>query len=272
VVGDAPSLYPSISLDGQSVTFSSAASGLVPNDSNGTWDVFVHDCLTGITERSSVGSGGTQGNLLSQSSTLSGDGRFVCFQSSASNLVAGDTNARDDTFLCDRILGGYESLCEPGSAGVIDCPCANPPSGSRRGCENSAATGGAALAVDGLASLAADTLLFTTSGQMPTATSILLQGDSVIPAGHVLGQGVRCVFGSIRRLYVKTAVAGSITAPDISAGDATVSARSAALGVPIVAVTTRWYTVYYRDPTVLGGCPASSTFNATQTFSIRWWP
>src|SRR6185295_5171398 len=106
-------------LDGQSVTFSSAASNLVSNDTNGTWDVFVHDRVSGVTERSSVGSGGIQGNFSSQGSTLSGDGRFVLFQSSASNLVAGDTNARDDAFLLDRIVGGYQSLCEPGSAGVI---------------------------------------------------------------------------------------------------------------------------------------------------------
>ena len=271
-VGDAQSLYPAISLDGQSVTFSSQAANLVPNDTNGAWDVFVHDRVTGATERASVGPGGVQASLSSQSSTLSGNGRYVCFQSSAANLVAGDTNARDDAFLCDRILVGYLSLCEPTSAGVLDCPCANQPSGPGRGCNNSAATGGAALAADGLASLAADTLVFTTSGEMPTATSILLQGDAANPGGQVLGQGVRCVVGAIRRLYVKTAVSGSITAPQIPSGDATVSARSAALGDPIAPVSTRWYLVYYRDPTVLGTCSAQSTYNTTQTFAIRWWP
>jgi len=70
------------------------------------------------------------------------------------------------------------------------------------------------------------------------------------------------------RLYTMTAAAGSIVAPGI--GDPSVSARSAALGDTIVAGQTRWYLVYYRDPSVLGGCPASSTFNATQGQAISW--
>jgi len=74
------------------------------------------------------------------------------------------------------------------------------------------------------------------------------------------------------RLFAKTAVAGSITAPDFGAGDPTVSARSAAKGDVIQPGQSRWYLVYYRDPIVLGGCPASSTFNATQTGQVTWWP
>jgi hypothetical protein len=53
---------------------------------------------------------------------------------------------------------------------VIVCPCANPPSGSGRGCDNSAATGGAMLAASGVAYLSMDRLVFTTSGETPTAT------------------------------------------------------------------------------------------------------
>jgi hypothetical protein len=51
-----------------------------------------------------------------------------------------------------------------------------------------------------------------------------------------------------------------------------VSVRSAALGDPILAGQSRWYLVYYRDPTVLGGCPAASTFNSTQTGRVDWSP
>jgi hypothetical protein len=40
----------------------------------------------------------------------------------------------------------------------------------------------------------------------------------------------------------------------------------------IQAGESRWYLVYYRDPIVLGGCPATSTFNATQTGQVTWWP
>jgi hypothetical protein len=67
-------------------------------------------------------------------------------------------------------------------------------------------------------------------------------------------------------------VGGSITAPNFGAGDATVSARSAAKGDLILAGQVRYYFVSYRDPIVLGGCPATSTFNATQTARVSWAP
>jgi hypothetical protein len=160
------------------------------------------------------------------------------------------------------------SICEPGSAGVMTCPCSNPPAGSGRGCDNSASTGGAHLAAAGNASLSSDTLVFTTSGETPTATSIVLQGDNVSPSGSVFAQGVRCIDGTLLRLYLKHAVGGSITAPQ--AADPTVHARSAALGDTIGAGTHRYYGVYYRDPTVVGGCPANSTYNITQQLSVLW--
>jgi hypothetical protein len=113
-----------------------------------------------------------------------------------------------------------------------------------------------------------DGLVFTTNAEKPTATSIVMQGNALVANGLVFGQGVRCVGGSLKRLYTKTASGGSITAPQ--GGDPSVSARSAALGDVIAAGQSRWYLVYYRDPVVLGGCPASSTFNATQTGRIDW--
>ena len=115
-----------------------------------------------------------------------------------------------------------------------------------------------------------DSLVFTTSAEKPTATSIVMQGNALAPNGLVFGQGVRCVGGTLKRLYTKTAVGGSITAPDFGVGDPTVSARSTTLGDAIQAGQSRWYLVYYRDPTVLGGCPAASTFNATQTGQVAW--
>jgi hypothetical protein len=110
--------------------------------------------------------------------------------------------------------------------------------------------------------------VFTTSAEKPTATSIVMQGNSLLASGLVFGQGVRCVGGTLKRLYTKTASGGSITAPQ--GGDLSVSARSSALGDVISAGQSRCYLVYYRDPIVLGGCPASSTFNATQTARIDW--
>jgi len=173
-----------------------------------------------------------------------------------------------DDFEMDPAISPMTSICSPGVAGVIGCPCANPPAGNNRGCNNSASTGGAQLGAAGQASLAHDTLVFTTSGEKPTATSILVQGESSIAAGAVFGQGVRCFNSNLKRLYVKAAVNGAISAP--GAGDPGVLARATALGDVIANGDTRTYGVYYRDPIVLGGCAVTSTFNVTQTGRVQW--
>jgi hypothetical protein len=162
--------------------------------------------------------------------------------------------------------------CIPADPGVMACPCGNPqvPAHSVRGCDNSSAGGGAILLSSGSPSLASDTLVFNAIDEKPTASSILLQGNGFTASGATFGQGVRCASGNLLRLYVHTASGGSVTAP--SGSDPSVSARSAALGDPILAGTMREYLMYYRDPTVLGGCPSSSTFNATQGQSISWLP
>jgi hypothetical protein len=161
-------------------------------------------------------------------------------------------------------------LCRPGEAGVADCPCANPVVLQNRGCDNSETTGGAALTASGDASLAGDTLTFSTAGERATSLSIVLQGNTLASGGLVFGQGVRCATGQLLRLYSKNAVAGSITAP--VGAEPSVSTRAAALGDVIAPGDTRWYLVYYRDPVVLGGCPGGSTFNATQTGRVDWQP
>jgi hypothetical protein len=161
-------------------------------------------------------------------------------------------------------------FCSPGAGGVIACPCANPPAGLDRGCDNSAATGGASILAGGAASLAADSLSFTTSGEKPTAATILLQGSTVLPAGIGFGQGVRCIGGSLKRLFLHAASGGSATFPQ--AGDPTVSAQSLARGDPIAAGQHRYYTAYYRDPIVLGGCPAASGFNVADALDVVWAP
>jgi len=94
-----------ISADGRWVAFYSWASNLVTGDTNGRWDVFVHDRQTGITELVSVAGDGTQGNGNSVEPAISADGRWVAFVSWASNLVAGDSNAQPDVFVYDRQTG-----------------------------------------------------------------------------------------------------------------------------------------------------------------------
>ncbi|MHB0856542.1 MAG: hypothetical protein ACYC5M_03110 [Anaerolineae bacterium] len=111
---------PSLSADGRYVAFASDASNLVAGDTNGWWDVFVHDRQSGATTRVSVASDDAQGNHNSYDPALSADGRYVAFFSNASNLVAGDTNGTGDVFVHDRQSGATTrvSLASDGAQGV----------------------------------------------------------------------------------------------------------------------------------------------------------
>jgi Tol biopolymer transport system component len=103
--GDDYSESPSISADGRFVAFQSDATSLVPGDTNGYADIFVHDRSTGETARVSVSSAGEQGNGGSYEPSISADGRYVAFRSAASDLVPGDTNHHNDVFVHDRLTG-----------------------------------------------------------------------------------------------------------------------------------------------------------------------
>lgn len=100
--GNGRSQVPSISGDGRYVAFQSSATNLVTGDTNGVWDIFVHDTQTGATERVSTDSAGSEGDLNSFEPKLSADGRFVAFRSLATNMVVGDTNNVQDIFIHDR--------------------------------------------------------------------------------------------------------------------------------------------------------------------------
>jgi hypothetical protein len=103
--GNGGSFEPAISGDGRYVVFQSSATNLVPADTNGVDDVFVHDTQTGLTSRLSVSSDGSQGNLASWQPDLSGDGYRVVFTSDATNLVPDDTNGANDIFLHNLLTG-----------------------------------------------------------------------------------------------------------------------------------------------------------------------
>jgi len=88
----------SLSDDGRYVTFDSVATNLVPGDSNGKSDAFVHDLATGATTRVSVTGAGLQGDGDTREACGSAGGRVVVFSSNATNLVADDTNRNQDIF------------------------------------------------------------------------------------------------------------------------------------------------------------------------------
>jgi Tol biopolymer transport system component len=110
VQGNDYSEYPGISGDGRYVAFQSWATNLVPDDTNATRDVFVHDRETGATTRVSVGSAGEEGDSASSTPAISPDGRYVVFESAASSLVPGDVNDLSDIFVHDRNTGVTERV------------------------------------------------------------------------------------------------------------------------------------------------------------------
>jgi Tol biopolymer transport system component len=117
-----PSGSPSLSADGHRVAFWSDASNLVPEDTNGASDVFIRDLLKGTTRRVSVSSTEVAGDQSSRYPTVSDDGRFVAFESAATNLVGSDTNLATDVFVRDRANGitrrvSVSSAKEEGDAG-----------------------------------------------------------------------------------------------------------------------------------------------------------
>jgi len=112
---------PTLSTDARYVTFTSDATNLVPGDTNGCNDVFVHDRVSGTTERVSVDSSGAEADGLSWSASISGDGMRVAFESYATNLVAGDTNGCNDVFVHDRTTGATERMSVASDGSEDDC-------------------------------------------------------------------------------------------------------------------------------------------------------
>lgn len=118
--GNAASYGPSISADGRFVAFTSYASNLLPSDTNNAADVFVRDRVTGQLWRVSVDSTGIEGNLGSAQPAISADGRYVTFESGASNLVPGDTNGELDVFVHDLQTGETVRASTDGAGGQVN--------------------------------------------------------------------------------------------------------------------------------------------------------
>lgn len=124
--GNGASSHPRISADGSVVAFSSIAFNLVDNDANGAFDVFVRDVAAGTTERVSVSSAGGEGDLGAVDLALSGDGRKVAFASTATNLVAGDTNNVSDIFVHDRVANTTVRVSVSSTGGEANAACSKP--------------------------------------------------------------------------------------------------------------------------------------------------
>jgi len=108
--GNGTSYTPAISRDGRFVAFASDATNLVAGDTNGKRDIFIRDTVAKTTRRVSVGTGAKQANGSSFWPKISDNGRYISFISSASNLVAGDTNRQADAFRVDTSSGAVTRL------------------------------------------------------------------------------------------------------------------------------------------------------------------
>ena len=105
VEGNSYSINPSISADGRYVLFESNADNLVANDNNGILDLFVKDLDTGMITRVNTSSTGVEANDQSFNAQISADGRFVVFESNATNLVANDVGGYSDIFVKNLATG-----------------------------------------------------------------------------------------------------------------------------------------------------------------------
>lgn len=136
-IGDASgaglSNVPNISRDGAYVIFQSNAPDLVPGDTNATTDVFRYAIASGVTQTVSVTAEGAPligGSVLGSEAVvgpcLSGDGRHIVFQSTASNAVSGDANGQIDILAKDMVTGRVALISMRANGEQTQYPCVSP--------------------------------------------------------------------------------------------------------------------------------------------------
>ncbi len=121
--GDCAQTYPAMSWDGRYVVFGSQATNLGSPVWPGMTNIYVRDTVSGATELISRGMSGAPANGMSDMADISGNGRYVAFNSGASNLVPGDTNGMVDVFVLDRLTGVIErvNVSASGQQTVLSC-------------------------------------------------------------------------------------------------------------------------------------------------------
>lgn len=117
---DITCFLPDLSGDGSVVAFKSEATNLVPGDTNGVPDVFVHEVASGSTERVSVDDFGNQSNGISGGPAISDDARYVAFMSFSATFDPNDGNNSSDVFVVDRQVAFGEARIERVSLELVD--------------------------------------------------------------------------------------------------------------------------------------------------------
>jgi Tol biopolymer transport system component len=245
--GNGDSYAPSISADGRFVAFASEAGNLVEGDDNGVADIFVRNVEAGSTVRVSVASDGLQADGPSSLPALSPDGRYVAFESLATNLVAGDSNNAWDVFVHDLHTGETRRLSA--SAGGVQ--------GNGHSYTPAIAAYGQALAFESRASnlIANDSngvqdifLSYLT----PTTTSI----TSVVPSPSVVGASYRV---NVRVSAASGTPGGSVLVSDGSLScTATLAAGAGACDLSAQSPGLRTLTASYAGGTGYAGSTGSA--------------
>jgi len=257
------SYAPALTADGRFVAFDGTASNLVAGDSNGSADVFVHELSSGVTERASVDGAGTQGNNVSARASISADGRYVAFDTYATNLGAGDVNGFRDVLLRDREPALATFCYGDGfdASHTSACPCGNT-GALGRGCAHSFDPGGARLTADG--SPGADDVVLASSSTPVSSFTLFLQHDALGDA--VFHDGVLCAGGTLVRLRGRAAVAGQAWFPNSNFDSSiTLSQRG---GVFPGQGVRRYYAAWYRNASP-SFCPPA-TANVTNGLLVDW--
>jgi hypothetical protein len=226
---------PTLADDGRFVTFHSLATTLVAGDTNGISDVFLHDLQNGTTERLSLDSGGAEGDNTSQWPVIANADRFVVFESSASNLVGGDTNGFTDIFLRDRGPVAPLAYC---TAGTSTNGCV--PSISGTGIPSAAAASGFVVDVNGIEGQKQGLIFYGVSGQAAT------------PWGSG-GSSFLCIKAPTQRMGAQQS-GGTIGMCDgVLTADwlAFIASAPGALGAPFSAGEVVNAQGWYRDPPAL---------------------
>lgn len=184
-LANAVSLAPSLSADGRRLLFISAASNLVPGDTNAQLDAFVLDLPGGAIQRVSVSTAGRQGNGFLLEAVLSADGSTAAFAGPASTLVPHDTNGKQDVFVRDIAAGSTTRVSVSSSGGQGNSDSVGPvlsSDGHRVGFLS-----GASNLVTGDTNMTADVFVRDRTRQLTRLVSVSsaeVQGNDVsIPAG-----------------------------------------------------------------------------------------
>lgn len=253
---------PAASADGRFVVYSSAATDLVPLDTNSRRDAFRFDRVAGTVERFVLNVGLIEPQQDVFAAVVSAAGDRVAFAYLGDDCAVGDVNMASDVFVTSCAAGrafcsgdGTAALCPCGSAGAW-----------RGGCPNSVGAG-ATLSGAGSPRTLTDTLALAVRDMPPHTTVTFLMGSHQMNggAGTQFGDGLRCLSGTIVRL-------GTLYAPDgrSSWGFGTPGAPPLALqsGVPLGG-DVRYYQAWYRNPTPF--C-TTATHNLTNALEVGWLP